>query len=172
MANIFNDFCVSIARTLHDGCNSDGDFTFFLKRADTTFEFKAVLIEDVKRVLTNIPENKATGLDDIPAKMIKMAMSYIVSPLTHLINFSLTSGVIPKEWKTAVVIPIFKSEDVFELSNYRPISILLILSKAIERIVHEQVTEYLTQNVVVVQSPIWISPKVFIRNSFSPLEPY
>ena len=66
-----------------------------------------------------------------------------VEPLTYLINMSLRTGQVPNEWKQAKVLPLFKSGNATELDNYRPISILPILSKVLERVAHMQFIDYL-----------------------------
>ena len=68
--------------------------------------------------------------------MLKDAATIITKPLAYIINLSLHSGSVPMEWKAAKIIPLFKSGSMVELDNYRPISILPVLSKILERIVY------------------------------------
>ena len=70
----------------------------------------------------------------------------IATPLTHLINLSLTTNVFPADWKIAKIIPIYKSGSRSNLDNYRPISILPVLSKIIEKIKHRQLISFLDRN--------------------------
>ena len=67
--------------------------------------------------------------------MLKDAAAVINKPLAYIVNLSLQSGSVPMEWKSAKVIPLFKSSSMVELDNYSSISILPILSKILERIV-------------------------------------
>ena len=62
------------------------------------------------------------------------------------LSLSTDTGVVPREWKKAQVVLIFKSGDISSLNNYRPISILPIVSKIIERAVHQQLSEFLDVN--------------------------
>ena len=78
--------------------------------------------------------------------MLKDAATIITKPLAHIINLSLRSGSVPLEWKAAKVIPLFKSGSMVELDNYRPISILSVLSKILERIVYKQLLSHLENN--------------------------
>ena len=57
------------------------------------------------------PSGKAAGYDDIPMSIIKRSINSIAYPLTHVINLSITSGIVPKEMKIAHVVPLFKSGD-------------------------------------------------------------
>ena len=67
--------------------------------------------------------------------------------MTHIINKSLTSGILPKLCKEALVTPIYKGEgDKLDPGNYRPISILPLLGKCIEYFVYQNLTNYITEN--------------------------
>ena len=75
--------------------------------------------------------------------MLKECSNELSGSLCYLKNYSMMSGTIPNEWKLARVIPIFKYGDRTDPNNYRPISILLILSKILERAVHSQLLDHL-----------------------------
>ena len=70
----------------------------------------------------------------------------IADCVTHLTNLSINSGVVASEWKQAKVVPLFKSGNKDDLDNYRPISILPILSKILEKAVFHQLYSYLSKN--------------------------
>ena len=86
---------------------------------------------------------KSTGLDNLPAKFIKEAAPVICKPLTHIINLSIMSGYISSDMKNARVVPIYKKNSKTEVGNYRPVSILSVISKIFERIVYDQLEKYL-----------------------------
>ena len=98
------------------------------------------------RELRNLKRNKSTGLDNLPPGMLKDAATIIIKPLAYIINLSLQSGSVTMEWKAAKIIPLFKSGSMVELENYRPISILPVLSKILERIVYKQLLSHLGNN--------------------------
>ena len=77
----------------------------------------------------NCSKASGRGPDGISARMLKSTASAIANPLCHLFNLSLTFGDIPKEWKTASIVPIFKSGLKNQVSNYRPVSCLCIVSR-------------------------------------------
>ena len=89
---------------------------------------------------------KATGYDKISARLLKTAAPQISDSLCYVINLSLKSGAVPKEWKHARVIPLYKYGKCNEASNYRPISVLPIISKIMERIVHDQLYTFIEEN--------------------------
>ena len=87
---------------------------------------------------------KATGLDQMPARLMRDVAAEICNPLTNIINVSLETGYVPREWKVARVVPLFKSGKTTDLDNYRPISISPVASKILEKVVHMQLYKYLT----------------------------
>ena len=94
--------------------------------------------------LSKIKSTKATGLDSIPAKLLKDAAPIIAKPIAHLINRTILTGKIPSQWKEAKVIPIFKAGQRSDEYNYRPISVLPVASKIMERAVQVQLLKFLT----------------------------
>ena len=87
---------------------------------------------------------KATGLDQIPAKILILSADIVAPSLTFIFNLSLTTGIYVDEWKQARVTPIYKAGDKRLCENYRPISVLPIVSKAFEKEVFRQVYTYLS----------------------------
>jgi len=82
----------------------------------------------------------ATGLDDIPAWFLKIGAPFFAAPLADMFNLSLSSSVVPKQWKAASILPIPKIASPHTPADYRPISITPVLSRIMERIV---VTDYI-----------------------------
>ena len=80
-----------------------------------------------------MPSTKATGLDDISVNVLKLAAPAIVSSITYICNLSLKTATFPVKWKEAKVTPLHKGGSRHECSNYRPISVLPILSKNLEK---------------------------------------
>ena len=87
-----------------------------------------------------------TRLDNLQARLLKTASPAISGSLAYIINQSLTSGNFPSDWKMARLTPIYKKGSKVQPGNYRPVSVLPITSKFIERIVHNQLYEYMTEN--------------------------
>lgn len=92
--------------------------------------------EFVLKYLSTIDTKKATGIDGISAYVLKLCVPYIVPSLTHILNLSIRYSVFPTRWKLAKVVPIYKSGSSLDVSNYRPISVLPIVSKILEKHVH------------------------------------
>jgi hypothetical protein len=77
---------------------------------------------------------------------IKESIEFIAKPLTHIINLSIESGVVPDQMKIARVIPIFKSGTDSLFQNYRPVSVLPIFSKLLERVVYNLLIKYIDKH--------------------------
>ena len=85
---------------------------------------------ETKKLLRNLNLNKSTGNDQIPHKLIKLAQTFLVKPLTNAINSSIRSSTFPAKAKYAAVTPLDKGgPNKTELTNYRPVSVLNAFSK-------------------------------------------
>ena len=91
---------------------------------------------------------EATGFDEIPGRVLKDAAPEIAKPIAYLINVTILTGIIPQEWKEAKVTATFKSGGKEDVNNYRPISVLPLISKIMERTVQVQLVSFLTTNKV------------------------
>ena len=117
---------------------------FYLNPSDFPEECLTLCTEEeVLELLSDLDCNKSTGPDDISARMLKATASSIAPSLARLFNLSLTSGCFPDSWKLARVVPIPKSTNSSSPSNYRPISILSIISKILERLVYRVIFQHL-----------------------------
>ncbi|KAI5721142.1 hypothetical protein M8J77_016710 [Diaphorina citri] len=110
-----------------------------------SFDFRDVTSSEVSTALSAIKSN-ATGNDGVCLRFIKLFLSSILPVLTHIYNESLSSHVFPDMWKYSLVTPIPKVKTPSSTNDYRPISILPVLSKVFERLVYAQINAFLTTN--------------------------
>ena len=82
-------------------------------------------------------------------KLLQDAGGAIVVPLTYIFNQSLKTGIFPDDWKISKVTPIHKSEEKTLCGNYRPISVISIVPKVFEKVVHEQLMKYLEHHQII-----------------------
>ena len=129
-------------------------------RTDQKFTFKMVSRHEVEQQLKSVKRNKATGLDDLPPCLIKDSAELISAPLAHLINLSLKTIIFPTDWKTGKVIPTYKSGSHYKPDTYRPISVLPVISKIIEKIVHHQLKTFLDKNHLLTNFQFGLRPKL------------
>lgn len=93
--------------------------------------------EEVVKALWNIDPSKANGPDNIPGALLKNTACEIAPSLCQLFNASLSLGIFPNLWKRANITPVFKQkQDATLPDNYRPVSLLAMLSKVLERCVY------------------------------------
>ena len=110
------------------------------------FQLQAVHPDKVLKIVKDLKNSKSTGLDDIDTWTLKLVIQEFLPALTHIVNLSITSLEFPSSWKLAKVIPLLKKDDPLNPKNYRPVALLPIMSKILERIVFKQVVEYLESN--------------------------
>ena len=112
-------------------------------KAENHFNFRKLSVEEVFKTLKTIDAwSKATGAEGIPAKILKAAAGPCSRLLTPLINLSFKSGVFPNRLNIPRITPIFKGGVKFDRENYRPISILPVVSKIHEQLANEQLQSY------------------------------
>jgi hypothetical protein len=102
--------------------------------------------EDVNKALLNLKPDKAFGPDGISPRLLKEARPSITESLCRLFNMSLLQEVFPAAWKKANVCPIYKKAQDYFTINYRPVSLLSILSKIFERVVFKYLFKHFQEN--------------------------
>ena len=110
----------------------------FLKNRNQLNFLISHISNEVLEIINQL-ENKSTGPHSIPIKLLKLVPDLILMPLCKIINHSFQTGVFPDALKISEVIPINKGGSTEELNNYRPISLLSIFDKIIEKIMHKTV---------------------------------
>ena len=99
---------------------------------------------EVFEALVSLDSNKAMGIDRISPKILKYCANPLCEPITFLFSQCLRFGYIPLEWRTHCITPIYKSGDKSNVSNYRPISLLCIISKILEKIIYNHTASFLS----------------------------
>ena len=97
-------------------------------------------------MIRRLPSNKAPGMDKISSRILKDSLPSTLTTITRIVNNSFVTNTFARAWKTAEVTPILKCGNPDVPNNYRPISLLPIVSKITERLVHGQLMEYLIRN--------------------------
>ena len=155
VAEVFNNFFTTMASTVVSKIQAGSGYfsipfvtQFYANKgvAPDSFSLTPVSEDYILKLLYCINCSKSTGLDHIPAKFLRDSADAIVSPLTHIINLSLHLGKFPNDLKHARVVPIHKKNNTGDPGNYRPISILSVVSKVLEKVVHNQLYPYLHDN--------------------------
>lgn len=98
---------------------------------------------EIEAIINSLKSDSAAGWDKIPAKFIKMAKGELVPIITHLSVLCFQQGIFPRELKRSIIHPVYKSGDKDDIGNYRPISILPVLSKILEKLINNRLNAYL-----------------------------
>ena len=102
--------------------------------------------QDIPNIIHSLNINKAHGYDDIYIRLLNICDSSIVKPLTTIFKNCFQSGSFPNNWKKPNVVPIHKKGNKQLLQNYRPVSLMPICGKSLERIIFNPIFEYLEKN--------------------------
>ena len=141
---LFNKFFVNVGANLAAKISGGKNpLAFVTKSSQNTFRAYTIDGNKVLNLIKSLKKGKATGLDGISVRMLKAGKSALCDKLTYLFNQSITKGEVPEQWKHKRICPIYKSGSKTATQNYRPISILPVVSKMLEKIVHEQLYDYL-----------------------------
>ena len=113
------------------------------------FDLQCVHPDQVIEIINKLKCTNSCGLDNIDSYVIKLAKYQLVPAITHIINLSILKKRFPSQWKCAKVVPLLKRGDVTDPKNYRPVALLSVLSKIMERVIFDQMIKYLEGNEII-----------------------
>ena len=120
--------------------------TMYLKNRNQFDLIVAHISEEEILDIINSLSNKSTGPASIPLRLLKIVADLIVIPLCRIINISFSSGVFPDVLKVSKIIPLHKGGSTLEVNNFRPISLLSIFDKIIEKLMHKRLYDFLDEH--------------------------
>lgn len=150
ISNAFNNFFVQVAESIKEPIvpsNHEKLKEFCRNKVPNNINFNIPFLEAsyVEKYLSSIDTTKATGTDNIGPRLLKIAASEIADSITFICNRSIEESLFPNKWKDAKVSPLHKSGPCDDVNNYRPISVLPVLSKILEKHVHFSLINYLNE---------------------------
>jgi len=140
--NLNRHFISTVEELVKQNNNINNDSNLEINYCQKTVFINPVNEEEVVKLSKNLKGKLTAGYDDIPEKLVKLCIRQIQKPLTHIYNTSLSSGVFPDEWKTVKVTPLYKKGDRHDMNNYRPISIISVFSKLLERAMYNRLISF------------------------------
>ena len=146
IASEFNSMFSNVGKSALDRINKESigkKALKGLKRTQSKFTLEEVSIEFIQKELSTLNCSKSIGLDDLHPRLLKLSAHLIALPIAYVFNDSIRTGNFPHDFKLAKIVPIPKSKSSNDLSNFRPISLLSVVSKIFERAVHSQLLNYL-----------------------------
>lgn len=108
--------------------------SFFLRPTDSL---------EIKKIITELSNNKSAGIDHLRAETLKLISNYIIEPFAFIINKCMETGVWPSAFKESLIIPIYKSGNTSYVQNYRPISLITNLTKVFEKVIKMRLNSYI-----------------------------
>ena len=150
VSNSFNEHFINVGKSLSDKLpNTDLPPSFFYgPRIDGEIDLKNTNESEVVKMIASLRDG-AAGCDEIPISLIKYVSHQIKTPLAHIFNLSINLGIFPEKLKMSKVIPIHKSNSKSDFSNYRPISLLPVISKILEKIIYTRLNDYVHKNNII-----------------------
>lgn len=151
IAQHFCSFFTNIAGTLKSKSIMFTNFVWGAPKytaAKTRLKFKLnpVTVNEVFVLLKGLRRKKAAGPDNLPPGFLKDIAVQIAAPLTHVINTSIRTGIVPNGFKVGKITPVYKSGPRNILDNYRPITVLPVCSKIFEKCIYKQLMQFLETN--------------------------
>ena len=145
-----NNFFVDKITAIRQGLPAPTDYplsTLQNMMKDRTEVFSLSCVHpDARKIILGLKNSKSCGVDNINTYIIKLMVDDILPAVTHIVNLSIQQAAFPSLYKLAKIIPLLKKDDPLVPKNYRPVAILCILSKVIERVIFMQLVEYMNTN--------------------------
>ena len=146
-AKHINDYFANIGKNLADKIQGrDINLEMNEVETDQVFEFKHIELDELHKELNFIDVSKSSGFDHLSSRILKDCLIGMSREFLFILNLSITHSSFPKSWKTAKITPIPKIKNPSSVSDLRPISLLPITGKILEKFVHKQASSYLEGN--------------------------
>ena len=139
----FSSIAATFANKIPPPSKSINEYLKIIPQNDHSIFLNPTNETEITDLITDLIPKNSCGDDNLSNKLLKKLLPALVGPLTIIFNRSLIEGVFPEAMKKADVVPLFKSKDHQESNNYRPISLLLTLSKLLEKIMYKRTYNFL-----------------------------
>ena len=150
IADGFNKCFVEIGPTLEKKCPTcdESPITWMKGKNGQTLFFIPTDSNEILKIINSLKDS-SSGWDDLNLLALKLSWPAISAAFVHIMNLSLEQGVVSLEFKIARVVPLFKADDLEKCSNYRPVSILPIFSKILEKLAYARLLNFVSsQNIL------------------------
>ena len=123
-----------------------------LEEGKTCLEQLVVTPGMIEAKIKGLKDNKSPGADGISPRLLKEIVDDISVPLAIAFNLSIQDGIVPREWKNANIIPIFKKGSRCKSENYRPVSLTSVICKLLESLLRDHMIDFLTRHSLINQT--------------------
>jgi hypothetical protein len=151
LANIFNDYFTNATTTPQSDNYNHPMSAIDSLLASCSNSFSQIYMtpvtgNEIKNIIESLKMKSSCGYDEVPLKILKISLPYIISPMVYLCNRSILSGIFPSWHKYAQIVPTFKKGDKEQPTNYRPISLLTSFSKIFEKVIYKRLDNHVNAN--------------------------
>ena len=119
-----------------------------LNLKEDPFHFTQVSEKTISDFLKELKTNKATGIDNLSGRLLKDGSKVLATPLAQRCNLSIKLSTVHDEYKIAKLKPLYKKGKKTDPKNYRPISLLPVISKILEKVIHDQTMDFVTKKII------------------------
>ena len=148
ITNTFNEFFSTVGKTYAERQKVSPTETSNnirnIKNNPKTLYLSPCTAEEIRTIIQQLPHKTSSGHDNISNVLLKKLTECLIHPLSIIFNQSMETGKFPESMKKADVTPLYKSKDDQECTNYRPISLLLTISKLLEKVMYTRTYNFLT----------------------------
>ena len=156
IANCFGKFYLKLGSDLANqilpGSTTISTYVNTIPRNLGSIVLAPTTVREIDVLIRKLPNKSSHGFDNISNIMLKLLRTSITFPLCHIFNTSMIEGSFPNRMKIAEIIPLYKGKEMDMMVNYRPISLLITLSKLLEKIMYRRLYSYLESNSILYNS--------------------
>ena len=151
IARIMNEFFITKVRNLRQEIPQTNEDPLILVRGlmrsrRCSFAIKPVHPDEISKIISALKSTQSCGVDNVDSRVIKLVQQELVPVITHVVNLSIKYRSFPHQWKLAKIIPLHKKNELIYPKNYRPVSLLPVFSKILERAIFCQVVQFMEDN--------------------------
>ena len=163
IADVFAKHFSSVGKRFADKIpasnKSSSDYLKSIPRNNNSLFLTPTTTNEILNLIDDLPNKKRAGHDSLNNVLLKNLKFALLEPLCIVFNKSLNEGIFPDAMKIADTIPLYKSKEKYLVDNYRPISLLVTLSKILEKIIHKRVYTHLDENNLIYNSQYGFRPR-------------
>jgi hypothetical protein len=149
VANLFNQYFLSVGENSNNTCKTD-NFKELLKKKKVnnvkSMFIKPLVEPEIIKIAKSLKNSNSCGPDELHTCIIKNNIDILCIPICHIFNEHINLGVFPEALKRAKVIPVYKKGGTTKINNYRPISLLSVLTKILEKCLAERLQSHMNVN--------------------------
>ena len=143
---------LTLASQINGGSQTVNTYIDKIPRNLSSLVMRGITIQEIKKTIVSLPNKTSHGHDGISNTLLKNLGCSLAFPLHIIFNMSITEGIFPRQMKMAEIIPLYKGKELYLVINYHPISLLITISKLLEKIVYSCVYRFLERHNILYNS--------------------